>query len=124
MRLLTTGLLLTAALSLSGPKLEFVHKRLINYGDIIEGEMASISIAIKNTGDKDLLILSAFPSCNCSSIDYPKNPISPGSFGSIAISIDTHGKSGSEIIVVKFLTNTKERYSVIRIDLNVIPRTK
>ena len=39
-----------------------------------------------NTGQKDLLILSANSTCGCTIPEYPKNPIPPGQKDSIKVS--------------------------------------
>jgi hypothetical protein len=49
-----------------------------DFGKIPQGEPASHSFTIKNTGDAPLVIKDVEPSCGCTTPKWPKKPISPG----------------------------------------------
>ncbi|MBR3743592.1 MAG: DUF1573 domain-containing protein [Bacteroidales bacterium] len=100
----------------SGPELSFLNNRIVNAGQYREGELIEINSRIKNTGDEGLLIISTVATCNCTSVNYPKKTIAPGEEEEIKIRIDTNGKSGPGTVVVKLLTNTIDKYSLIRVD--------
>lgn len=100
------------------PRLSFIDNRIVDYGDIVEGQMANVVIRFKNTGDQTLVIYDDKPTCNCTSVKYDKVTES-GESGEIRLSINTKGKYGKEIVVVKLLANTPEEYYIIRVDLNV-----
>lgn len=111
------------ALSLTlvpGPELSFVDKRMVNAGKYKEGETILVTSKIKNSGNEDLMFLSAIASCNCSSVAYPKEPVTPGQEAEIIVLIDTKGKSGPGTVVVKLITNTADKYSIMRVDYEII----
>ena len=112
-------MLLSSALYQNEPELSFVGSRLIDYGRIKEGEIATVDVKIKNTGDDGLVILSAVTTCNCTSVKYPRQEFKNNEEGVVHILVDTKGKYGKENVVIKLLTNTEEKYAVIRIDLDV-----
>jgi len=99
----------------SGPELSFLNNRIVNAGRYREGELIEINSRIKNTGDEGLLIISTVATCNCTSVNYPKKTIAPGE-EEIKIRIDTNEKTGPGTVVVKLLTNTIDKYSLIRVD--------
>ena len=103
-----------------GPELSFVKNRIVNAGQYREGEMIEIAAKIKNSGDEDLLIMSTVASCNCTSVRYPKNAIPAGEEEEIKVTIDTKGKSGPGTVVVKIVTNTSDKYSIIRVDYEIM----
>lgn len=49
-----------------------------DFGKIPQGEPASHSFTIKNTGDAPLVIKDVKPSCGCTTPKWPRKPISPG----------------------------------------------
>lgn len=49
-----------------------------DFGKIPQGEPASHSFTIQNTGDAPLVIKDVEPSCGCTTPKWPKKPISPG----------------------------------------------
>ena len=105
--------------SAGGPELSFVGKRIINYGPVSEGDVADAKFRIKNTGEGELLIITTIATCNCTSVKYPRHSLKSGEEADIVVTIDTKGKHGPETIVVRLLTNTDEKYSVIKVDIDV-----
>lgn len=102
------------------PNLDFIDSRLVQYGDIEEGNVAYVNIRFKNTGDDRLIILEDFSTCNCTDVTYEKRVYEQGESGTISLTIDTEGKYGNQTIVVKLLTNTPQEYYIIRVDMNVL----
>jgi len=45
-----------------------------------------------NTSDSTIFILGALSSCNCTTVDYPREAIKPGKGGVIRITYDTVGR--------------------------------
>ena len=103
-----------------GPELSFIDKRVVEYGDIQSGEKAEVYVSYKNTGDQNLLIQDVGRSCNCTEVECDRNTLLPGETGKVKIIIDTKGKLGPEVIIVKLYLNTKRRHVIIRINLNVV----
>lgn len=103
-----------------GSALVFLDSRLLQVGDIAEGDTLFASFRIRNDGVAPLLIEDAYQTCNCTDVDYPEEPIKKGEVRMVKISIDTSGKLGPQTVVVRLLTNGEPEYSVIRVDMNVI----
>lgn len=101
-------------------KLTFIDSRLVQYGDIKEGDVASVNIKFKNDGDEPLIILNSYKTCNCTDVKYSKKPLKKGEEGEVNINVDTSNKYGYQTIVVRLLTNAPQAYSIVRIDMNVI----
>jgi hypothetical protein len=47
-------------------------------GKLKQGNAASVSVAIKNTGDKPFIIFDTKKSCGCTAAIYDKKPVEPG----------------------------------------------
>ncbi len=90
------------------PELEFIDSRLVQLGNIKEGDIVNVSIRFKNIGDDTLILLNNFPTCNCTDVSYAKKVYNPGESGTINIKLDTTGKFGDQTIVVKLLTNSPQ----------------
>jgi len=81
---------------------------IVDFGTINYGEKIQIKFRCKNTGNKDLIILSARPGCGCTVADYTKEPIKPGNEGLITASFDSkksHSNDVNKSLTVT--TNTK-----------------
>lgn len=103
-------------------KLTFIDSRLVQYGDIKEGDVASVDIRFRNDGGEPLEITGCFRTCNCTEVEYPQKPLKSGEEGVIHLSVDTAGKYGAQTIVVRLKTNTPQGYSIVRVDMNVIKK--
>ncbi len=78
-----------------------------NIGTLTMGQNPTINFRFKNTGDKNLFIVSAQPGCGCTIADYPKEPILPGKEGVIKAGFDTKGQSvGAFHKGITVITNT------------------
>ena len=69
------------------PKL-WMETNTYNFGNIPLGNPVSINFEIKNTGNTDLIIEEAQPTCNCILVDYSKTPITPGEKGFVKATYD------------------------------------
>lgn len=104
------------------PELQFLDKRITDCGDIKEGQLINVRFRIKNIGDKRLVIYDFFPTCNCTNVEIGSRVIEPNSENEIRLMIDTTGKSGKQTIVVRVLSNSPDKYHVIRVDMTVISK--
>lgn len=59
------------------------------FGTVKQGGIVTMEFKCKNTGDKNLYIVSAQPSCGCTLADYTKEPIKPGQMGRVVAQFDT-----------------------------------
>ncbi len=101
-----SGLLLTATLAhAKGPTIQ-VDERTVDAGNVRQGDQATITFKIKNTGDQDLTIFQVSASCGCT---VPKNltdeqkRVEPGETLELEATFDSRGRRGvqrKEITVV------------------------
>lgn len=90
----------------AAPKLTVVEP-LKDFGTVPKGEKLDWTFVVKNTGQADLQILSAEPTCGCTVADYDK-VIKPGATGKISASVDTAQFSGPIQKAVNIRTNDPE----------------
>lgn len=102
-----------------GPHLSFVEKRIITCSEVKTGEIVNTSIAFVNDGDEDLMITDMERTCNCTDVDFPIGPVHPGETGIIKVSVNTDGKIGNQVIVIKLFLNSDQNYSIIRLNIPV-----
>lgn len=86
-----------------------------NFGPMKEGEQVEYNFKFKNTGDGDLLIVNAVPSCGCTVPDYPKGLIKPGETGIMKIKFDSKGKVGTFDKTISVTSNTEPRETILTI---------
>lgn len=67
-----------------------------DFGEIKQGDTVEHGFKFKNTGDFDLVIENVKPSCGCTALDWPKDPIAPGDGGIIKAQFNSTGKSGKQ----------------------------
>lgn len=103
-------------------KLQFIDSRIIEYGDIRQGEIAEVTVHFKNIGDDNLVIYDISKTCNCTEAIIPKKVYSSGEEGRVSIKISTAGKIGQQTIVLKMMTNGENDYYIIRVNLTVLDK--
>lgn len=91
--------------SLNGPILEF-EKTEIDLGSVREGQKKKGVLKFKNTGDADLVIEIA-TACECTELEWPREPIKPGETGEILIEYNSEEKEGQQDITVDVFANTE-----------------
>ena len=88
------------------PEITF-EETAFNFGEILEGDLATFTYKFTNTGDADLLISEVQTSCGCTTAkDWSKAPYSPGEEGSITITFDSDKKPGYNNKTITVLCNT------------------
>lgn len=90
------------------------------FGDITQGEKVDHTFKFTNTGENDLVIVSAKGSCGCTIPKWPKEPIAPGAEGEIYVVFNSEGKRGKQTKQVSIVANTEPATSTLRISGNVI----
>ena len=68
--------------------IEFAEEAF-DFGEITQGEKVEHTFMFKNTGENDLVIVSAKGSCGCTIPKWPKEPIAPGATAKITVKYDT-----------------------------------
>lgn len=91
-----------------------------NFDVVTQGEKVKHSYKFKNTGDEDLVIVSAKGSCGCTVPEWPKEPIAPGGEGEIYVVFNSEGRSGRQVKQVSLVANTEPATSVLVLEGEVV----
>lgn len=110
-----------AKLSLGAPIIEFDQVEY-DFGTITEGEKVSGVFKVTNAGKVDLLITDVKPSCGCTTPDYTKEAIAPGTSGEIKFEFNSAGRVGVQNKSITVKSNAEKLTEIIRIKGNVIAK--
>lgn len=91
----------------TGPITSIKYEEAVyDFGVADEGTVVKHVYKFKNTGMEPLIISNAKGSCGCTVPTWPKQPISPGGTGEIAVEFNTKGKPGRQSKQVTVTANT------------------
>ncbi len=93
-----------------------------DFGKIKEGDVVKHKFKFTNTGTNDLILENVKPSCGCTALDWPKDPIAPGKSGEIEAQFNSAGKSGPQTKYITMTLNSVERLERITFSGEVIPK--
>lgn len=79
-----------------------------DFGKIKQGETVKHVFEFTNTGSNPLILENVKPSCGCTALDWPKDPIAPGKTGKIEAQFNSTGKMGPQIKQITITLNTEE----------------
>lgn len=97
-------------------------KTMHDFGEITAGEVVSTVFNFTNTGEEELVIVSAKGSCGCTvPNDWPKEPIPPGGTGKFTVQYNSKGKSNLEQKTVTITANTQNGRETVKIKAFVKP---
>lgn len=88
-----------------------------SFGKIKRGDKRETTFKFVNTGNQDIII-ELVSSCECTTVDWPRRPIKPGSTGQIDVIFDSTEKEKSETVDIDIhLKNTDPRtgYPILEI---------
>lgn len=91
-----------------------------DFGNLIEGEKASVTFKFKNTGTADLLILDAYSTCGCTIPEFSNQPVAPGEEGKIEVVFDSANRSGLQNKTITLKINNQHGEKSLWIKANVI----
>ena len=91
-----------------------------NFGVVKRGELVKLEYDFTNIGNEPLIITDAEVSCSCTSVDYPKQPISPYQSGKIIVNFDTKTVYDRQDRVIIVRSNDPQSPSKIRYKGNVL----
>lgn len=103
---LPLGAKLEAELLKDTTQIEFLDSVNFAFDTITEGDKVHHDFRLKNVGEKNLLIASAFGSCGCTVPEYPKDPIKPGEVATIKVTFNSTGKHDDQKKDVTLVCNT------------------
>ncbi|MCR4964343.1 MAG: DUF1573 domain-containing protein [Bacteroidales bacterium] len=72
----------TAKYTGTGPEIEF-EKSYVDFGIVKVGEVKVVTVTFKNIGKKPLILDEVISSCDCTTVQWSKEPIMPGQKGTI-----------------------------------------
>ena len=100
-----------------GPKFKF-KEETHDFGVVQRGPIANYSFDFTNTGNSPLIIMNVTPSCGCTNVDWPKQPVLPGQTGKISLGLKTaeqHGVFNKEVYIQSNAVNNprgEKRYTL------------
>lgn len=88
-----------------------------DFGEISRKKISNITVEAEftNIGKAPLLILKADISCNCLSVEYPREPILPNQIGKVVIHADLRAQDGMFNKTVFIKTNAQNDVELVRI---------
>ncbi|MBO7490910.1 MAG: DUF1573 domain-containing protein [Bacteroidales bacterium] len=72
----------TAKYTGTGAEIEF-EKSYVDFGTLKVGDVKVVTITFKNIGKKPLILDDVISSCDCTTVEWSKEPIMPGQKGTI-----------------------------------------
>ncbi|MGB1284129.1 MAG: DUF1573 domain-containing protein [Polaribacter sp.] len=106
------------AASISFDKTEY------NFGTVNEGDVVETTFKVTNSGETDLVITNAEPSCGCTVPEWPKEPIKPWESADVLVKFNTSGKPNRQTKTITLTTNTEAGRQVLTLKGSVIPKPK
>jgi hypothetical protein len=85
-----------------------------NFGFVKKGEVVKISYTFTNTGNQPLIITDAKVECSCTTVDFPRQPITPNQTSTITVSFDTKSVYDRQDRTVEIISNAKNSSQKIR----------
>jgi hypothetical protein len=101
------------------------EKKTHDFGEVKEdGGPVAYSFEFTNTGTQPLVIHTVQASCGCTSPDWTRTPIQPGSKGFVKATYDPRGRPGPINKTVTVTTNAEPSTEILRINGNVLAKEK
>lgn len=118
------ALLAVAGFAQSGPVISWDEAQY-NFGDIKEADgPVTHRFEFTNKGNAPLVVTYVKPSCGCTTSDYTKEPVMPGSKGFVSATYDPNGRPGPFSKSVSVTTNCTPEVTTIRFSGKVIEKEK
>lgn len=93
-----------------------------DFGKIVQGDVVKHKFVIKNTGKNDLILENVKPSCGCTALDWPKEPIAPGKTATIEAQFNSAGKMGPQVKNITITYNGEERIKYLSFTGEIVPK--
>lgn len=93
----------------------------MDMGRVAEGAQVEKVYGFVNSGKRDLIITDVRGSCGCTvGKDWPRNPVPPGSRGSITVAFDSQGRPGMQHKTITVVANTNPMTTVLTLNGEVV----
>jgi hypothetical protein len=97
--------LFSGSLLIAQPTMKFTEESF-DFGEIIEGKLASHEFQVTNSGNQPLIMSNVQPSCGCTSPHWTKEPIMPGKSGIVKATYNSAGRPGVFNKSLTIISNT------------------
>lgn len=88
------------------PKITFDQKGIYDFGELTEGDTVEHVFGFTNTGQFPLIINNITASCGCTTPEWPREPVAPGTKSSIRVRFNSRGKMGQQNKTITVFANT------------------
>jgi hypothetical protein len=103
-----------------GNKTTMYVNSVYDAGTIMKGETISATFKVKNTGTYPLVIADVKPSCSCTVVNKPDEPIKPGEEFAIKAEVNTSNTSSNTLTKsVRIVANTEPSVTEVVIKANI-----
>ncbi len=92
-------------------KLKDVKK---NFGFVKKGDVVTIEYEFTNIGNQPAIITEIKAECSCTTVEFPKQPISPGQSEKIIVKFDTKTVYDRQDRTVEIISNAKNSSQKLR----------
>ena len=103
--ILSLFLMIVAGIAFAQPALK-VSEETFDFGEIIEGKLASHEFQVTNGGNQPLIMSNVQPSCGCTSPHWTKEAIMPGKAGIVKATYNSAGRPGPFNKSLTIISNT------------------
>jgi hypothetical protein len=110
-----------SGIAVAQPAIKFETENF-DFGEVIEGKMASHEFSISNTGNQPLIINNVQASCGCTSPHWTKEAIMPGKTGIIKATFNSSGRPGQFNKSLTVTSNAGNGSKTIFIKGNVVKK--
>lgn len=94
-----------------------------DFGTIKQGDIVKHDFVFTNEGENDLILKEVKPTCGCTALDWPKEPIKPGESGIIVTQFNSRGKMGQQYKYFTIRYNGTPEVERVSFKGNVVPPT-
>lgn len=115
-------LFFTAPLCAQGV-MEF-DKETHDFGEVVEGELASHTFTFTNTGNAPIVVSGVRASCGCTTPYWTKDPVKPGEQGSVKATYNSKGRPGAFRKTITITSNGKPPRKMVYIKGTVVRKKK
>lgn len=112
---------ISVGIAVAQPAIKFADENH-EFGEVIEGKLASYEFQITNTGNQPLIISNVQASCGCTTPYWTKDPIMPGKTGSIKAAYNSSGRPGPFNKSLTVVSNAGNGTKTLHIKGNVVKK--
>lgn len=104
------------------PKITFAEKGIYDFGTLTEGDTVEHAFEFTNTGEFPLIINNITASCGCTTPEWPREPVAPGTKSSVRVRFNSRGKVGEQNKTITVFANTDPAMTDLQFKAMVNPK--